>query len=75
MVINLCDVNKASVFIHALPPDVLLYHKISNKVSLFMVHHAQSVAEYNNNILGVYPGPKSKNYKKPHKYINTSIKL
>lgn len=63
IVVNLSDIDKNPVFIHNLPKNLLLYKEYNKKVSLFMVQHALYVTEHNNQILGVYPNPKTKTRK------------
>ena len=61
IIVNLSDINKTGVFTQHLPDNILLLYKVRHtKATMFMVYNAQSVAQRNNDDLGVYPNPKTK---------------
>lgn len=65
MIVNLSDINKTSELTHCLPPAILrLYKNCDTRATMFMVYHAQSITQCNNDILGVYPNPKTRKRRK-----------
>jgi hypothetical protein len=63
IVVNLSDIDKNPVFIHNIPKYLFLCKEYSNNASMYMVQYALYVTEHNNQILGVYPNPKTKTRK------------
>jgi len=60
IIFNLEDVNKADVFTRDVRESPMLYQKYYRQYSMYMVEHAEYVAELHNYKLGKYPNPPPK---------------
>ena len=61
IIVNLSDINKPGVFTQYVPDNILLLYKVRHtQATMFMVYNAQSIAQRNNDDLGVYPNPRPK---------------
>ena len=63
IVMNLSDVNKNPLFIDRLPDNILFYHYLDKRFSMFMVKNAQSIVDKVNYYIGKSPNPKPRKRK------------